>query len=79
MVRSYNLEDYEQDRLGKSFDERVRLYLKLVTNQARVDPILEVLGGIALAGVFAIGVYRVTGRAHDGGRDCWPAGDDCRD
>ena len=61
MVRSYNLEDYEQDRLGKSFDERVRLYLKLVTNQARVDPILEVLGGIALAGVFAIGVYRVTG------------------
>ena len=61
MVRSYSLEDYEQARLGKSFDERVRLYLKLVTNQARVDPILEVLGGIALASVFALGVYRVTG------------------
>lgn len=61
MVRTYNLEDYEQERLGKSFDERVRLYLKLVTNQARVDPILEVLGGIALASVFALGVYRVTG------------------
>ncbi len=61
MVRTYNLEEYEQDRLGKSFDERVRLYLKLVTNQARVDPILEVLGGIALASVFSLGVYRVTG------------------
>lgn len=61
MVRTYGLEDYEQERLGKSFDERVRLYLKLVTNQARVDPILEVLGGIALASVFALGVYRVTG------------------
>ncbi|HHL43659.1 MAG TPA: ATP-binding cassette domain-containing protein [Hellea balneolensis] len=61
MVRTYGLEDYEHKRLGKSFDERVRLYLKLVTNQARVDPILEVLGGIAIAGVFALGVYRVVG------------------
>ena len=61
MVRTYGLEAYENKRLGKSFNERVRLYLKLVTNQARVDPILEVLGGIAIAGVFALGVYRVVG------------------
>ena len=61
MVRTYALESYENQRLGKSFDERVRLYLKLVTNQARVDPILEVLGGVAIAGVFALGVYRVVG------------------
>lgn len=61
LVRSYALEDHEDKRLGKSFDERVRLTLKLVTNQARVDPILEVLGGIAIAGVFAFGVYRVIG------------------
>ncbi len=61
MVRTYGLEDYENARLGASFSERVRLYLKLVTNQARVDPILEVLGGIAIAGVFALGVYRVVG------------------
>lgn len=61
MVRTYGLEDYENARLGTSFSERVRLYLKLVTNQARVDPILEVLGGVAIAGVFALGVYRVVG------------------
>jgi len=61
MVRTYGLEDYENARLGASFSERVRLYLKLVTNQARVDPILEVLGGVAIAGVFALGVYRVVG------------------
>jgi len=61
MVRTYGLEDYENTRLGASFSERVRLYLKLVTNQARVDPILEILGGIAIAGVFALGVYRVVG------------------
>ena len=61
MVRTYELEDYENERLGKSFDERIRLFLKLVTNKARVDPILEVLGGLAIALMFAIGVYRVTG------------------
>lgn len=61
MVRTYELEDYENRRLGKSFDDRVRLNLKLVTNKSRVDPILEVLGGVAIAGVFALGVYRVVG------------------
>lgn len=61
MVRTYELEDYENERLGKSFDERIRLFLKLVTNKARVDPILEVLGGLAIASMFAVGVYRVIG------------------
>lgn len=61
MVRSYELEEYENQRLGRSFDERIRLFLKLVTNKARVDPILEVLGGLAIASMFAIGVYRVIG------------------
>ena len=61
MVKTYGLEESENTRLNKSFSERVRLYLKLVSNQARVDPILEVLGGLAIAGVFVIGVYRVVG------------------
>jgi subfamily B ATP-binding cassette protein MsbA len=60
MVRTYELEAYENQRLGKSFDDRIRLFLKLVTNKARVDPILEVLGGLAIASMFAIGVYRVS-------------------
>lgn len=61
MVKAYSLEQAETDRLGKTFDERIRLYLKLVTEQARVDPILEVFGGLAIAGVFVFGVYQVTG------------------
>lgn len=59
MVRTYNLENYESKRLGAAFTERIRLYLKLVTNQARVDPVMEVLGGIAVAGVLAFGVYQM--------------------
>ena len=57
MVKAYGLEANENKRLGKSFDERIRLYLKLVTQQARVDPILEVLGGLVIACVVIFGVY----------------------
>ena len=60
MVKTYGLEDYENKRLGKTFDERIRLFLKLVTEQARVDPILEVMGGLAIAGVVIFGVFQVT-------------------
>lgn len=61
MIKAYGLETSETKRLGKTFDERIRLYLRLVTEQARVDPILEVFGGLAIAGVFVFGVYLVTG------------------
>ena len=60
MVKAYGLEANENKRLGKSFDERIRLFMKLVTEQARVDPILEILGGLAIAGVVIFGVYQVT-------------------
>lgn len=59
MIKAYGLEVSEGKRLGKTFDERVRLFLRLVTQQARVDPILEVLGGMAIAGVVVFGMYQV--------------------
>ncbi len=60
MIKAYGLESNENKRLGKSFEKRIRLFMKLVTNQARVDPILEILGGLAIAGVVIFGVYQVT-------------------
>ena len=60
MIKIYGLEDNEKARLGKTFDERIRLYLKLITQQARVDPILEVLGGLAIAAIVVFGVYQVS-------------------
>ena len=60
IVKTYNLEMLENKRLSKNFDDRERLQMKLVTEQARVDPILEVLGGLAIAGVVIFGVYQVS-------------------
>jgi len=67
MIKAYGLEQHEITRLNTSFKERVRLYLKLVTNQARVDPMMEVFGGLAIAGIFAAGVYLVSGGEITGG------------
>ncbi len=59
LVKTYSLEAYEDQRLGKEFDERIRLFLKLVTQQAWVEPIMTVLGGLVIAGVISFGVWQV--------------------
>ena len=67
LVKTYGLENHEQTRLDQSFQERISLYLKLVTQQARVDPILEIVGGLAIAAVVIFGVWQFgTGTATGG-------------
>lgn len=67
LVKTYGLEAAEQARLAAAFEERRRLTLKIAEGKGRVDPILEVLGGFALAGVvFAAGWRIVQGGASVG-------------
>jgi subfamily B ATP-binding cassette protein MsbA len=67
LVKTYGLETHEQTRLNASFKTRIELYLKLVTQQARVDPILEVVGGLVIAAVVIFGVWQFgTGTATGG-------------
>lgn len=57
LIRAYGLEGRERTRLGDSFAKRIRLFLTLVSQQARVDPILEILGGFAIAAVMIFGIW----------------------
>jgi subfamily B ATP-binding cassette protein MsbA len=59
MVKTYGLEDNESKRARKSFAERFRLLLKITENKARVDPILEIVGGAAFAGLIAFAGLRL--------------------
>ena len=59
MVRAYGLEDHETKRTGSAFDGLFSRILKLELGRARIDPILEVLGGLAVAGVIAVAGWRV--------------------
>ncbi|MFY0636787.1 MAG: ABC transporter ATP-binding protein [Maricaulis maris] len=59
MIKTYGLEGYESERARKSFFERLRFLLKITENKARVDPILEVVGGLAFAGLVAFAGWRM--------------------
>lgn len=59
IIKAYGLETYQQERATLGFVERSRLFLKVLTDKAAVDPILEVTGGIALAGVLGFSAWRI--------------------
>lgn len=59
LIKTYGLEAYENKRLGKEFDTRITLFLKLVTQQAWVEPILTLFAGLAISGIFIFGFWQV--------------------
>ncbi len=61
LIKSFRLEDYAANRLGTSFEQVYNLRLKAIQTRARLDPLLEVLGGLAVAGVVALAYLRISG------------------
>lgn len=60
LIKSFQLENYAADRLDNSFEQIYGLKMKSVRTRARMDPILEVLGGIAIAGVVGFAYLRIS-------------------
>jgi ATP-binding cassette, subfamily B, bacterial MsbA len=63
LVKTYGLERSESARVGRALETRMALLLKMAEQKGRVDPILEVLGGIAVAGVFGFAGFRISSGA----------------
>lgn len=59
MIRAYGLEDYEHQRTSQMFAWLFKSHQMLALGRARIDPILEVLGGIAIAGIIGLAGWRV--------------------
>jgi len=59
MVKTYCLEDYERARAARAFDDNYELTMKATRARSRIDPMMEVLGGVAVAGVIAFAGYRM--------------------
>ncbi len=67
MVKTYGLEGYERARADGVFERLYRFTMRLVRGRAAVDPLLEVLGGVAIGGVIAFAGWRMTTGAADVG------------
>jgi subfamily B ATP-binding cassette protein MsbA len=59
LIKSFRLEAYASERLDKSFEDVFALKMKAVRNRARIDPMLEALGGLAVTGVIAFAYWRI--------------------
>ena len=59
VVKAYGLETYQKDRARLGFAERSRLFLRVLSQRAAVDPILEVVGGIAIAALLGFVSFRI--------------------
>ena len=57
-VRAYRLEDLETRRAEGAFAELYRALLRMARSRARIDPLLEVLGGAAVAAVIGFAGWR---------------------
>lgn len=64
VVRAYRLEDAETRRANGAFQSLYRTLLSITRSRARVDPVLEILGGGAVAGVIAFEAWRASVSAH---------------
>jgi len=57
-VRAYRLESAEAARADRAFAELYRALLRMTRSRARLDPLLEVLGGTAVAAVIGFAGWR---------------------
>lgn len=59
LIKTFRLENYATTRVNQSFDDVNKLKLTAVRNKARLESILEALGGVAVAGVLALAYWRI--------------------
>jgi subfamily B ATP-binding cassette protein MsbA len=57
-VRAYGLEAQERRRAERAFDQLYRALMRMIRGRAALDPMLEVLGGLAIALVIGFAGWR---------------------
>lgn len=57
-VRAYGLEAHECGRAEKTFADLYAVLLRMTRIRARLDPMMEILAGVAVAGVIALEAWR---------------------
>ncbi len=62
-IRAYRLEETERKRAEQVFSQLYRALLRMVRSRARVDPVLEVLGGVTVALVIGFAGWRAAAGA----------------
>jgi subfamily B ATP-binding cassette protein MsbA len=59
LVKTFGLEARETERAKLLFESRRKILMKLTRNRAQADPLLEILGGLAMAAVMWVAGARI--------------------
>ncbi len=65
MVKTFALEDYAEARAKTTFWERFKITLSMVAERAKIEPVMELVGGLAIGAVFAVAGWRAASGASD--------------
>lgn len=68
LIKTFSLENYARDRSRSAFQERFQLLQAMVRDRSKIEPLMEVAGGLALAGIFAVAGWRMASGDSDIGR-----------
>jgi subfamily B ATP-binding cassette protein MsbA len=60
LIKAFRLEPYVIDRLNRHFDLVFELRMKAIRARSRMGPALELLAGLAIAGVVAFAFWRIS-------------------
>ncbi|ADP70376.1 ABC transporter related protein [Rhodomicrobium vannielii ATCC 17100] len=60
LIKTYRLEQYSYNRVSDQLERAVDFQRKTVRVKAALNPILEVFGGLAVAGVVGLAAYRIS-------------------
>ncbi|MEM9422209.1 MAG: ABC transporter ATP-binding protein, partial [Pseudomonadota bacterium] len=66
LVKTYRLESYEKQRLGRAFDERYKLLDRLIRIRSANEPIITIVGAVAIAAIIGIAAFRINSGALTG-------------
>jgi ATP-binding cassette, subfamily B, bacterial MsbA len=61
LIKTFGLETYATDKVNNSFENLMKLQIKGIRSKARLEPILEALGGLAVAGVGVFAYWQISG------------------
>ena len=59
VIKAYNLESSQKEKSKYNFNQLFLRVMKLNVGRARVEPVLEILGGIAISAVIISGAWRI--------------------
>ncbi len=67
VVKSYHMEEYEKERIAEIVERIFQLTFKAARTRALSSPIMETLGGLAIAAVILFGGYQIIAKESDPG------------